>query len=174
MGTDGGGVMADAALPYGMAVSILNSLDGSPVGEPPLMANWAGLQDPILGPGTRACINLSREIAYAQVTWVEAEDRATWRRATARIRDAEIAATRLLGEVCLETDPRYRLLTSIATSMVALAKCLPVTRGGTNNSGAGLGLACARGAVDEAETLGAWPLKAVAKALARMLEAASG
>lgn len=62
------GHMLDSAMPSGMAVTLLNSLD-----RDGLMSNWWGMRDPILGPGTRISVGLTREIASARVRYLESD-----------------------------------------------------------------------------------------------------
>jgi hypothetical protein len=165
------GHMLDSATPYGMAVTLLNSLD-----RDGLMSNWWGMGDPILGPGTRISVGLTREIASARVQYLESDGWRARRRARNELRGAAYDTTRFLGDVCLRPEPPAQLLTQVAMSMKALADSLLVQEGlgsWPENDPFEFGLQCAKSAVEQAEEIDAWPLKAVAKSIIQMLAAAA-
>jgi hypothetical protein len=164
-------VSSDVVTAFGMAVSLLSSLDRGG-----LMEGWPGLHDRVLGPGSIFCLNISREVAVARIAFLRAETRRDRRLARRKLKTAADEATRFLGDVCIRPESSYNLLTSLALATKGLADALLVeerTGHPPHGDRLSLPLASAQGAIGKAEALDAWPLKAVAKALVQMLETAS-
>jgi hypothetical protein len=168
---DDGDVMSDEAMPFGMAVSLCNSLDRDGILE-----SWPARDTAILGRGTQWSLNVVRDIAIAEVMSLEADDRRERKNALSRQRAAHAEANRLIGTFCMSNETVPGILTSIGLAAAALSEAL-VARHSRFSGGSPdlrMAAAAAESAMEDAEAIDAWPTGAVAKALLRMVEATAG
>jgi len=165
-------LMADDAMPYGLAVTTCNSLDFDG-----LIDSWQQLHT-ALGQGTLWVLNVVRDIASAEVTILEADNKGARRQALARQKGAAQEATRIIGTYCVMSHDRgAMMLTSLGTAAKGLSEALIARHrrfSRVTPPNLDFAAAAARGALNDSATIDAWPAEALAKALLAMLEATSG